>query len=142
MAVRKIWRLLVVFVIGVAAFAVAITRLNQPPFSACQQTPPTDPSYSATLVEDPSVTLTRYHFRISKDGAPVSGARVCMRADMGGAGGMSGMGLAEVAVEVGPGNYEVPVRFVMGGFWRGSVVIEPPTGQVVGVPIQLDVQTI
>lgn len=142
MGVRYIWRLSIVGVFGVVAFLVAINKLNQPPFSACQQIPPRDQTFSANIVEDPTVTLTRYHLRVSQDGRPVTGARVCMRADMGGAGGMSGMGLNQVATEVGPGNYEVPVRFVMGGFWRGTVVIEPRNKNAVGVPIQLNVQTL
>lgn len=136
---RNIGRLSIVFVIGVAAFLVAIARLNNPPFSACQQIPPSDQRFFAQFVQNPSVNLSRYDLRINENGRPVTKAKVCIRADMGGVGGMSGMGLNQVAAEVGPGLYNVPLRFPMGGAWQGTVVIEPQDQQAVAVPIQLDV---
>jgi len=137
-AVRNIWRLSIVFVIGVAAFLVAINRLNRPPFSSCQQEARLDPSYSATVDEVPSVVITRYHLTVTHNGEPLDGANVCMRADMGGAGGMSGMGVISKALPVGPGSYEVPVRFVMQGPWQGAVLIQQPEGNV-EVPLHVNV---
>ncbi len=129
-------------VIGVAAFLTAITKLNSPPFDACTQIPDPDPAIEATLLEQPNVNLTRYRLRVTQDGTPLRKARVCMRSDMGGAGGMSGMGLNEMAKEVAPGVYEVPVRFIMGGFWQSTVVVEPkPGAKLVGVPMGFEVQT-
>jgi hypothetical protein len=137
--VRNIWRLSIVFVIGVASFLVAINRLNQPPFSSCQQEARPDPSYAVTIDEDPSVVLTRYHLTVTQNSAPVDGAHVCLRADMGGAGGMSGMGVSSAAIPTGPGKYEVPIRFVMGGPWRGAVLVQRGGGATVEVPIHVNV---
>gem|GEM_PF-2575311 len=139
---RNIWRLSIVFVVGVVAFLVAINKLNQPPFSSCQQAAHPDPTYSVTIDEDPSVVLTKYHLTVNQNGSPVEGARVCMRADMGGAGGMSGMGVTDQAIPVGPGKFEVPVRFVMGGPWQGAVLIQRDGGSTVEVPIHINVLTL
>jgi len=138
-AVRNIWRLSIVFVIGVASFLVAINRLNQPPFSTCQQEAKLDPSYSATVDEVPSVVIAKYHLTVTHNGEPVDRARVCMRADMGGAGGMSGMGVISQAIPVAPGSYEVPVRFIMPGPWQGAVLIQRSEGNNVEVPIRVSV---
>ncbi|HEX3394723.1 MAG TPA: FixH family protein [Acidimicrobiales bacterium] len=139
MAVRNIWRLSIVFVVGVAAFVVAINKLNQPPFSSCEQASHPDPTYSASIDEDPSVVLTKYHLTVTQNGQPVDRAQVCMRADMGGAGGMSGMGVTSEAVPLAPGKYEVPVRFVMGGPWQGAVLVQRQGADTVEVPIHINV---
>jgi len=140
--VRNIWRLSIVFVVGVAAFIVAINKLNQPPFSSCQQASHPDPTYAASIDEDPSVVLTKYHLTVAQNGAPVERAKVCLRADMGGAGGMSGMGVTSAATPLGSGKYEVPVRFVMGGPWQGAVLIQRQGGDTVEVPIRVTVLTL
>ena len=133
---RNVWRLSIGGVIGAVMFALAITKLNSPPFSACTSVPDPDPAYDAELLEEPDTSLTSYRIRVTRGGQPLTGAQVCMRADMGGAGGMSGMGLNEMAREVEPGVYEVPVRFIMGGYWQSTVVIEPAdgNGRQVAVP--------
>ncbi len=138
---RNIWRLSIVFVIGVASFLVAVNKLNKPPFAQCQQTARLDQTYSATFDESPTVALTRYQMSLVQNGAPVDGARVCVRADMG-AGGMSGMGVTSPAVRVGPGKYEVPVRFAMGGSWTGAVLVQRQGGDTVQVPISFDVKVV
>jgi hypothetical protein len=138
--VRNIWRLSIVFVIGVASFFVAINRLNQPPFSSCQQEARLDPSYAVAIDEVPSVVLTRYHLTVTRNGQPVDRSPVCMRADIGGAGGMSGMGVASMAIPVGPGSYELPVRFLMEGPWQGAVLVQRGNGDNVEVPIHVDVR--
>ncbi len=136
---RNIWRLSIVFVIGVVSFLVAIQKLNRPPFSSCQQEAKLDPSYSATIDEVPSVVLAQYHLKVTRNGEPVDGAQVCLRADMGGAGGMSGMGVVSQAIPAGPGAYDVPVRFIMEGPWQGAVLIQQPQGNV-EVPITVNVK--
>ncbi len=138
---RNVWRLSIVGLVGMALFGLAITKLNSPPFSACTSIPSRDRSFDAELLEEPNVNLTRYRIRVTQDGQPVDGANVCMRADMGGAGGMSGMGLNEMAGEVEPGVYEVPVRFMMGGFWQSTIVVELDTGRQVGIPLNIIVST-
>lgn len=100
----------------------------------------TDPSYSARLVEPPAVNATSYHLAVMHDGAPVEGATVCIRADMGGTGGMSGMGASNVAREVDPGIYEVAIMFPMGGRWRGRIVVQEPGHGAVSTPLAITVR--
>lgn len=49
------------------------------------------------------------------------------------------MGVTSQAIPVGPGSYEVPVRFVMGGPWQGAVLIQRSGGDNVEVPIHVNV---
>ena len=83
---------------------------------------------------------TTHTFRVTRDGQPVTGAQVCMRADMGGMGGMSGMGISDVARESEPGQYDVPVRFEMGGYWNGTVIVATGTRKPVRIPIPIEVR--
>ncbi len=94
-----------------------------------------DPSYSVKLVEAPTVNDIIYHVTVSRDGAPVRGATVCVRANMGGAGGMSGMGTNNVAKEVAPGRYELALMFQMGGFWQGRIVVLEKGKPAVATPL-------
>jgi len=133
--VGGIGRLVFVSVMAVTAFMIALASFRQVPVRECQMSSVSDPSYSITLVEPPTVNATVYHVTVRHDGAPVEGAAVCLRADMGGSGGMSGMGTSNVATEVGPGTYELKVMFQMGGFWQGRIVVMEPGKPAVGSPL-------
>ncbi len=132
-------RLLAVAAISVIAFGVALVSFREPPVSECQMESTTDPAYAARLEEPPDVNLTIYHLLVTRHGQPVQGATVCMRADMGGLGGMSGMGTSNVAREVGPGRYQVSLRFEMTGFWRTTVIVDEGQGKPVAIPFDLRV---
>ncbi len=134
-----IGRLIVVSLLALLAFVIALVSFRQVPVRECQMSAISDPSYSATLVEAPTVNATMYHVRVTRSGTPVEGATVCLRADMGGLGGMSGMGTSNVATEVAPGNYEVNVMFQMGGYWQGRIVIMPPGMAAVATPLNIKV---
>jgi YtkA-like len=137
--VRGISRLVVVAAIAVLAFGVALVSFREPPASECQMDATANPAYRARVEEPPDVNLTRYHLIVTRRDQPVRGAKVCMRADMGGLGGMSGMGTSNVAREVSPGRYEVAIRFEMSGFWRSTVVVDDGTGKPVAIPFDLRV---
>jgi hypothetical protein len=124
---------------AVVAFVVALVSFRQVPVKECQMAATNDPSYSAKLVEPPEVNSTTYHLAVTHDGAPVEGATVCIRADMGGPGGMSGMGASNVAREVAPGSYEVDIAFPMGGRWEGRIVVQEPGAKPVDTPLNITV---
>lgn len=100
----------------------------------------TDPAYQVTVETEPDpprVEGTTFRLRVTRDGRPVEGARVCLLAAMT---EMSHAGVSEETREVAPGLYEGQTSFAMRGDWSGRVkVIE--TGQpAVGIPFGLDVQ--
>ena len=133
-------RLSVVSLLAVVAFVIALVSFRQVPVKECQMAAGSDPSYSAKLVEPPEVNSTTYHLAVTHDGAPVEGATVCIRADMGGPGGMSAMGASNVAREVAPGSYQVDIMFPMGGRWRGRIVLQEPGGKPVDNPLDFTVK--
>ena len=136
---RGIGRLLFVSGVALASFVVALVNFRQPPASECQMESVRNPSYEVEIEEPPEVNLSTYHLRVTKDGEPVRGAQVCMRLDMGGRGNMSGMGASNVAREVSPGRYEISIRLVMAGYWRGAVIVDEGEDKPVAVPLEIDV---
>lgn len=137
---RGIWRLLVVSVAAVVAFGVAVVNFREVPARECQAEAVRDPSYQVEFLTPFSVDPTTHTFRVTRDGQPVTGAEVCMRADMGGMGGMSGMGTSDVARETEPGVYDVPIRFEMGGFWNGTVIVRSGVRKPVKVEVLIEVK--
>lgn len=135
-----IGKLILVSVMAIFAFIVALVSFRQVPVRECQMAAAPDASYQATLIERPTVNGTVYHLAVTHGGQPVHGATVCLRADMGGAGGMSGMGVSNVAHEQALGQYEVHVMFQMGGHWQGRVVVQEPGQQAVATNLVLLVE--
>jgi len=138
--VRGIWRLLFVSALAVLAFVIALVNFKQVPARECQMDAVTDASYAVEFLTPFSVDPTTHTVRVTRDGAPVTGAQVCMRADMGGVGRMSGMGISNVAQEREPGVYDVPVRFEMGGHWNGTVIVTHGPRKPVEIPIPIEVK--
>jgi hypothetical protein len=136
---RGIARLVFVAGIAIVAFVVALISFRQVPAKECQMSAVRDPSYHVQLEEQPEVNLTTYHVRVTRNDRVVEGALVCMRADMGGLGNMSGMGASNVGRQVGPGRYEVPIRLEMGGHWGGIVIVSEKGRRPVGTPLSLEV---
>jgi len=131
----------VVTALAVAAFGVALVTFKSVPLKECQIEAVEDGAYQVSFAEPPSVNLTSHELRVTRAGEPVHGAQVCLRADMGGAGKMSGMGVSDEAHEISGGRYELPVRFMMSGPWRANVIVKAPHSKAaVRVPITLDVQ--
>jgi hypothetical protein len=138
--VRGIWRLTLVSVLAVGAFGVALVNFREVPARECQMDAVRDPSFNVEFLTPFSVDPTTQTLLVTRDGQPVTGAQVCMRADMGGMGGMSGMGVSDVARESAPGQYEVPIRFEMGGFWNGTVIVATGTRRPVRIAVPIDVR--
>jgi hypothetical protein len=82
-----------------------------------------DPSYTVALTSDPSPPRpegTTFHLAVRHNGDPVTGAKVCMSADMP---DMQHPGLTQTAKETPAGVYNAMVKFSMGGSWAASVTI-------------------
>lgn len=98
-----------------------------------------DPAYEVAIVSEPDpprVEGTTFRVEVTRAGEPVTGALVCLIADMS---GMAHEGVFERAEEVAPGTYELSTRFVMRGHWTGSVRVFGPDGGAVRVPLSLNV---
>jgi hypothetical protein len=92
----------------------------------------------ATEPDPPAPNGTTFQVVVQRDGEPVEGATVCMSADMS---AMSHSGVSAEADEVGPGSYELAVKFGMRGQWSGGVlVIEPGEATAASMPLSFDVQ--
>lgn len=99
-----------------------------------------DPSYRVTIGSDPNPARaqeTTFHLSVHQDGKAVTGAKVCVAADMP---GMQHPGVNTVATEASAGTYDVQVKFSMVGDWEGSVTIAEPGKPAVSVPVNFGVE--
>lgn len=135
-----IWRLTVVSGLAVVMFVVALVNFKQVPATECQMDAVTDRSYQVEFLHPLTIDPTTQRIRVTRNSEPVTGRLVCMRADMGGMGRMSGMGVSNVARETEPGVYDVPVRFEMGGHWDGTVIVAREFGKPVKIPVPIEVE--
>lgn len=98
-----------------------------------------DPAYSVDLTTTPDPPRpdgTTFVFTPRHDGKPVTGAKVCLAADMP---DMEHPGLTYVTREAPGGRYEAKLQFGMGGRWRMSVIVAEPDKPVVSVPLTVQV---
>ncbi len=98
-----------------------------------------DPSYSVAVDSDPNPPRpagTTFHLAVSHDGRAVTGAKVCLAAEMP---DMLHPGVANVSKETAAGVYDASINFGMGGAWSASVTIAEPGKPVVTVPVRFQV---
>lgn len=133
---RGIRRLLLLAALAVAAFAFALGTLEQDVQLSCAGEASRDPAYAVELADTPSTDQLVYHLAVTNGGEPVTGALVCVSAEMT---GMSAMGVTDDAVEVDPGLYEVEVPFEMAGPWQATVLVSDGEGEPVAVPMSFSV---
>lgn len=122
-----------------------VTRATDPPGttgsvggSSCGQGPP-DPTYSVTVDFDPDPPRAEgatFHVTVRRDGKAVTGAKVCVKADMP---DMQHPGVSTVAGEASGGTYDAKLKFSMTGAWAGSVTIAEPGRPAVSVPMKFEV---
>ncbi len=91
----------------------------------------------ATEPDPPRPQGTTFEIRVERDGAPVSGATVCVSADMA---AMSHADASGQADEVGAGRYELAISFGMRGSWTGRVLILEPGERPASKPIGFSVK--
>lgn len=129
-------RLLALAGVAVVAFAAALFTFDDGAQEGCAVETEPDPAYAAALQNPPSTGEVAYRLFVTRSGEPVTGAQVCLRADMA---DMSAMRVSDDAVEVEPGLYEVEVRFEMAGRWDGTVLVSDGGAESVAVPVSFDV---
>ena len=109
------------------------------PVGACGEATPADSSYSVDLSANPDPPRpegTTFVLTLRHAGTVVTGAKVCLTADMP---DMQHPGINYVAKENSGGRYEAKLLFGMGGSWRTSVIIAEPNKPVVSVPLTIQV---
>ena len=85
-----------------------------------------DPAYTVTVDPEPNppkLEATTLHLTVRRDGRAVTGAKVCVAADMP---DMQHPGVNKVAKEASGGRYDAELKFGMGGAWAGSVTVAEP----------------
>ena len=105
---------------------------------ACGQGTPDD-SYSVAVASDhdpPRPEGTTLRLTVRQGGRAVTGAKVCVVADMP---SMEHPGLSTVAKEGSGGRYETLVKFGMGGTWKAGVTIAEPGKPTVTVTVSIEV---
>lgn len=98
-----------------------------------------DDSYSVSVVSDPDPPRpegTTFRLTVRQTGRAVTGAKVCMTADMP---SMEHPGLSLVAKEASGGRYDTVVKFGMGGSWKASLTIAEPGKPIVSVTVPIEV---
>ncbi|MDQ4096287.1 MAG: FixH family protein, partial [Actinomycetota bacterium] len=96
-------------------------------------------NYSVDLVANPDPPRpegTTFLLSVRRDGRAITGAKVCLTADMP---DMQHPGINTVAKEGSGGRYEARLQFGMGGSWRTSVTIAEPDKPAVSVPLTIQV---
>lgn len=101
--------------------------------------PAAEAGYEVTVATQPNPPVpqgTTMEVIVLRDGAPVSGATVCLSARMS---EMSHSGVSKQAEELGEGRYQMAVDFGMRGSWSGGVVVIE-SGQGASIPLTFNVQ--
>lgn len=98
-----------------------------------------DDSYSVAITSDPDPPRpegTTFRLTVRQGSRAVTGAKVCVNADMP---TMQHPGLSGVAKEGPGGRYETVVKFGMGGSWRAAVTINEPGKPIVTLTVPIEV---
>lgn len=107
--------------------------------SGCASEAKADAAYTVIMDSDPSPPRaegTTFHLTVRHDGKAVTGATVCLTADMT---EMHHEGIDNEAKEASGGKYDTTLKFGMRGPYAGSVTIVEPGKPAVAVPITFQV---
>lgn len=134
-------RFVVMVAVGGSALALAAcggSDDEQANETACPPGAATDTSYSSTFEAPVNTDETEHVLRVTKNGRPVSGARVCVDTAMV---GMTEMHYSAEGDELDRGRYEVPFQFEMEGEYRGNLVAEKG-GKEISIPLAVTVPSV
>ncbi len=134
--VRPLWWLALVVVVAGVSFAAALATFQGEPEQGCVAGGSPNSSYQARFAQPLTIESNSYDLVMTRDGQPVTGARVCLEASMT---GMTGMATGQVARETSPGRYEVMVRFAMAGPWEVNVQVTELGKEPVTIPLSVTV---
>jgi hypothetical protein len=101
-----------------------------------------DPSYTIAVTPNPDPPRpdgTTLNISVRQAGQAITGAKVCVSADMP---DMGHDGMYAVAKELSGGQYETRFQFGMDGGWKLSLTVAPPGKAAVSVPLNLQVAAI
>jgi len=107
--------------------------------TGCSSASTPDPAYSVAMESDPNPPRaegTTFHLTVKHDGKAVTGATVCMSADMT---EMHHEGINNEAKEASGGKYDTMLKFGMRGPYAGSVIVVEPGKSAVSVPVNFQV---
>jgi len=130
-------RLAAVVLVALAGFVFAVAAFSSPQREGCPLDGAKDGAYSGKFEGPVSINQTEHVLRVTQDGRPVTGAKVCINTEMV---GMSGMGYTSRGRELAPGRYQVGFRFGMAGDYRANVVTQDSGGEV-SIPLTFKVQS-
>ncbi len=133
---KGIRRIVAVAVVAVVAFGIAIVNLGDDARRGCVAAAPQDPAYEVGVVGQVQVNRTDYDLAVTRSGAPVTGAKVCISVAMG---TMRGMVASSNAKETAPGTYRIRVVLPMSGSWQGSILVTERGKPPVSVPLTFNV---
>ncbi len=134
---RGIRRVLVVAAVAVLAFGGAIVALGDDARRGCVVDAPLDPTYQAQLLGEMTLEKLQQEIAITRDGMPVTGAKVCAKVFMI---GMEAMGSSDgAAEEIAPGVYMVAITFLMSGGWAGDILITEEGREPASIHLEFDV---
>jgi hypothetical protein len=105
----------------------------------CGVPTPADATYTADVTSSPDPpppTGASFTFMIRHGGKGVTGAKVCLNADMP---EMQHPGISYLLTESSGGRYGARIQFSMGGTWRGSLTVAEPGMPIVSVPVTIQV---
>jgi hypothetical protein len=98
-----------------------------------------DPTYTLAVDSDPNPPRpegTTFHLTVRHNGTPVTGAKVCLAANMP---TMQHAGVSITSKEVSGGRYDAALKFSMEGSWEGTVTVAEPGKPVVSMPVTIQV---
>lgn len=134
---RDLRRLVVLGVLAIVAFIAALVTFDDDAEAGCVSDADADPAYTVQLEGEPVTGQGEYRLLVTRDGARVAGARVCLTAAME---GMAAMGVSAETTEVEAGVYQLTLDFPMAGPWEGTVVVSERGRSAVAVPLSIDVE--
>ena len=100
-----------------------------------------DTSYTVNMTSDPNPPRpdgTTFHIAVKHNGDPVTGAKVCLSADMP---DMQHPGVNKTAQEQPGGVYDAQLKFSMVGSWVASVTILEPGKSAVALTMVIQIPT-
>jgi hypothetical protein len=103
--------------------------------SGCPHASSASVAYKGQFVGPQSTKQSTHVVQVTRNGRPVSGARVCVAAAMV---GMTSMHYAASGTPMGRGRYSVPFKFGMAGVYRGRLVLGSGSGAV-SIPVSATV---
>jgi hypothetical protein len=98
-----------------------------------------DPTYTVAMDSDPTPPRSQgatFHLTVRHNGTAVTGAKVCLAAEMP---TMQHAGITKVAKEASGGRYDADLKFSMEGSWAATVTIAEPGKPVVSAPVVIEV---